>query len=81
MLESEAFRSGDFDTHFLEGLDLSPPAVWRPLVAAAAALYRHALARRRTLEPRHAERSGWVGRSRREWSDHARRASDREEGR
>ena len=50
VLEDERFRRGEFDTHFLEGLDLSTPREGEDeLVAAAAAIHRHRLARRRAL--------------------------------
>jgi acetyl-CoA carboxylase biotin carboxylase subunit len=64
VLESEAFQRGEYDTQFLEGLDLSPPQRWEPLVAAAAAIWRHHLVRRRALQPSSAERAAWIARGR-----------------
>ena len=37
MLEEEAFQNGDFDTHFLESLDLSKPRGKEEQLAAAVA--------------------------------------------
>jgi len=74
VIQSEGFRSGDFDTHFLAGLDLAPPREWEPLIAAAAAVYRHRLARRRALAPDAGARRAWLERSRREVAEHVRRA-------
>ena len=81
VLEHPDFVAGDFDTHFLQGLSLDPPADWEPLVAAAAAVYRHRLARRRALAPRRSDRSGWRDRGRRATSTHVRRAEEGEAGR
>ena len=75
VLEHEAFRSGDYDTHFLEDLTMAPPAEHRRLVAAAAAAHRHLLARRRTLEPEVGARAAWQERGRRV-SAAVRRAAD-----
>ncbi|HVS08416.1 MAG TPA: acetyl-CoA carboxylase biotin carboxylase subunit [Planctomycetota bacterium] len=65
VLEDERFRKGEFDTHFLAGLDLSAP---RPgedaIVAAAAAVHRHRLARRRALETSASSRRPWLERAR-----------------
>jgi acetyl-CoA carboxylase biotin carboxylase subunit len=67
VLEHERFQKGDFDTHFLEGLDLTQQhSEHDALVAAAAAIWRHRRATRRALEPRAGERAGWTERSRRE---------------
>jgi acetyl-CoA carboxylase biotin carboxylase subunit len=66
VLEHERFRKGDFDTHFLEGLDLSLQHTEHDaLVAAAAAIWRHRRASRQALAPRAGERAGWTERSRR----------------
>jgi acetyl-CoA carboxylase, biotin carboxylase subunit len=65
VLEHERFRSGNYDTHFLESLTLAPPTEHRQLVAAAAAVHRHLLARRKALEPQAGARAGWLERGRR----------------
>jgi acetyl/propionyl-CoA carboxylase alpha subunit len=69
VLEHERFRSGDYDTHFLESLTIKPPAKWLHLVAAAAAIHRHDLARRKALAGPSAERAGWVARGRNQNAD------------
>jgi acetyl-CoA carboxylase biotin carboxylase subunit len=75
VLEHPRFRSGDFDTHFLEGLDLSQGThEFADLVAAAAAVYRHNKARRRALATNSAGRAAWVARSRQEVAEHSSRA-------
>ncbi len=75
VLEHPRFRSGDFDTHFLEGLDLSQgPTEFVDLVAAAAAVYRHHKARRRALATNSDGRGAWVARSRQEIAQHSARA-------
>ena len=67
VLEHERFQKGDFDTHFLEGLDLAQQHTENDaLVAAAAAIWRQRRARRSALAPQPQERSGWLERSRRE---------------
>lgn len=76
VLEQDAFRDGDYDTHFLEGLKLAPEPQYRPLVAASAAIFRHRLAVRRALAPEVATPSKWLLRSRRASSDFSRLASD-----
>jgi len=76
VLEHPKFVSGDYDTHFLETMDLSPPEDWQPLVAAAAAIHRHHQARRRALAPQVADRRAWRDRGRRASSIHAQRASE-----
>jgi propionyl-CoA carboxylase alpha chain len=69
VLEDERFRAGDFDTHFLEGLDLSAPREGEDeLVAAAAAIHRHYLSRRRALATEASSRRAWLERSRRGWT-------------
>ena len=75
VLEHERFRSGNYDTHFLESLTLAPPTEYRQIVAAAAAMHRHLLARRRALEPRAGARAAWLERGRRV-SSAVRRAAD-----
>ncbi len=65
VLEDERFQRGEFDTHFLEGFDLSAPVADEDrAVAAAVAVRRHHLARRRALGPGASERSDWVARHR-----------------
>ena len=65
VLEHEAFRAGDFDTHFLEGLDLGAQREGEDeLVAAAAAIHRHVAARKRALSTEAASRRGWTERAR-----------------
>ncbi|MDP6540196.1 MAG: acetyl-CoA carboxylase biotin carboxylase subunit [Planctomycetota bacterium] len=67
VLDQPAFREGDFDTHFLESLDLSRPhGAWVRLAAAIAAVHRHDQARRRALGAEQGDRSGWVARDRTE---------------
>ena len=76
VLEEEAFCAGDYNTHFLEGLDLSPPpGQLEELVAAIAAVHRRHQARRRVLSPAASAREGWLSRSRQAWSDHTRRST------
>ncbi len=66
VLEHERFQKGDFDTHFLEGLELAHEHSENDaLVAAAAAIWRHQRATRRALAPRTADREAWTERSRR----------------
>jgi len=66
VLEHERFQQGDFDTHFLEGLDLSRQhSEDDELVAAAAAIWRQRRAARRALAPLAADREAWTERSRR----------------
>ena len=65
VLEDERFREGAFDTHLLETIDLAARHGGEDeTVAAAAAIWRHRLARRRTLSTESADRSGWLARSR-----------------
>jgi acetyl-CoA carboxylase biotin carboxylase subunit len=76
VLEDPRFQKGDFDTHFLETIDLSARHGGEDeTVAAAAAIWRHHLAHRRALGTTTADRSAWVARSRSMWSDHSSRAS------
>ena len=66
VLEDQRFRAGDFDTHFLEGLDLAARREGEDeLVAAAAAIHRHLGARRRALATSYSSRRSWVERGRR----------------
>jgi acetyl-CoA carboxylase biotin carboxylase subunit len=66
VLEHERFQKGDFDTHFLEQLDLAQQhSEHDALVAAAAAIWRHRCATRKALAPRDGERAGWTERHRR----------------
>jgi len=65
VLEHPAFVAGDFDTHFLESLDMTPAGEeFGRLAAAIAALRRHHLAQRRALATRAADGSGWLARHR-----------------
>jgi hypothetical protein len=76
VLEDARFQAGDFDTHFLETIDLSARHRGEDeLVAAAAAIFRHDKARRRALSPAAGDRGAWVARSRAEWSRHAARSA------
>ncbi len=75
VLAHPKFRAGEYDTHFLEGLDLS--SIEGPnedLAAALAAVHRHHQARRRALSGDQGDRRGWVARSRETTSDYRRRA-------
>ena len=70
VLEHERFKRGEFDTSFLEGLDLSTPREGdEVVVAAAAAIHRHLLARRRALGTSASTRRAWVERGRSKLSD------------
>ncbi len=65
VLEDERFQRGEFDTHFLAGLELSQPREGEDvIVAAAAGIYRHLAARRRALSADHSSRQAWQARSR-----------------
>jgi len=65
VLEEKAFQEGDFDTHFLEGLDLSKPrGSEEQLAAAVAAIYRRHRAADRALAGSGETRRGWRDRSR-----------------
>jgi acetyl-CoA carboxylase biotin carboxylase subunit len=84
VLEDPRFRRGEFDTRFLETIDLTARHGGEDeTVAAAAAIWRHRLARRRALSTSSADRSGWLARSRGGWSDLGARipGSPRDEGR
>ena len=78
VLQHPDFVRGDYDTHFLESLDLSPPPEWKPLVAIAAAIHRHHLARRSALSSDANARSAWSARGRRDLASFVRRAGDRQ---
>jgi len=65
VLEEKAFQDGDFDTHFLEDLDLSKPrGSEERLAAAVAAIYRRHRAADRALAGSGETRRGWRDRSR-----------------
>jgi len=65
VLEHPRFRAGEFDTHFLGELDLSRPREDEAgIVAAASAVHRHLLARRRALGTEASSRRAWLDRSR-----------------
>jgi propionyl-CoA carboxylase alpha chain len=74
VLEHEAFRKGDIDTHFLESLTIQSPKELEGLAAVAAAIYRHKLAKRRALAPADAARTGWLNRSRSDTAAYVARA-------
>lgn len=75
VLREKAFRAGDYDTHFLESLDLSSPrGNEEDLAVALAAVHRFLRARRRALGSS-GEREGWLQRSRESMSDYRRRAA------
>jgi acetyl-CoA carboxylase biotin carboxylase subunit len=66
VLREPAFVRGDYDTHFLESLDLSQDFLGLADVAAiAAAVYRHKLSHRTALQPNAGRRDAWLARSRR----------------
>jgi len=65
VLEDPRFQRGEFDTHLLETIDLSARHGGEDeTVAAAAAIWRHDLARRRALSTGASDRSGWLARGR-----------------
>ncbi len=65
VLEDQRFQRGEFDTHFLVGLDLSQPREGEDvIVAAAAGLFRHLAARRRALSSDNLARKAWSDRAR-----------------
>jgi acetyl-CoA carboxylase biotin carboxylase subunit len=67
VLEDPRFRRGEFDTHFLETIDLSARHGGEDeTVAAAAVIWRHRLAGRRALGTSPASQSSWLARSRAE---------------
>ncbi len=70
VLNEKPFIDGDYDTHFLESLDLKQDSRNLGAVAAAAAcVHRWHLARRRALQPDAGSRAGWIDRARRITSD------------
>jgi acetyl-CoA carboxylase biotin carboxylase subunit len=78
VLEDERFRRGEFDTHFLESLNIEGRGIeYDELVAVAAAIFRHHRSRRRALSTSSAERTAWLERSRRALSSHSQRAGQR----
>jgi acetyl-CoA carboxylase biotin carboxylase subunit len=82
VLEEPAFRAGEYDTHFLESLDLSSPeGPEEELAAALAAVHRYHRARRRAIGADQGDRTGWLARSRERSSDHRRRAGRQGGGR
>jgi len=63
VLEDERFRSGDFDTHLLETIDIPGRVGAEVAVAAVAAtIHRWNEARRRALAGRANDRTGWNAR-------------------
>jgi acetyl/propionyl-CoA carboxylase alpha subunit len=76
VLEEVAFQEGDFDTHFLEALDLSKPrGSEERLAAAVAAIYRRHRAADRALAGSGETRRGWRERSRAMTSSYAQAAA------
>jgi acetyl-CoA carboxylase biotin carboxylase subunit len=77
VLEDQRFGRGDFDTHFLATLDLSAPhGTEDELVAAAAAVHRHRLARRKALASSASSRAAWLSRGRSRTSAYPPHAGD-----
>jgi acetyl-CoA carboxylase biotin carboxylase subunit len=75
VLEEPRFIAGDFDTKFLESLDLSKARGGLSiLAAAAAALHRRNEAQRQALAPDASSRRGWTQRHRGSLTDHIRRS-------
>ena len=75
VLAEKRFMDGDYDTHFLESLDLSSPlGNEEDLVAALAAVHRYHRSRQRAISVNGDDRAGWLHRSRESMSDHRRRA-------
>ncbi|MEO0649543.1 MAG: acetyl-CoA carboxylase biotin carboxylase subunit [Planctomycetota bacterium] len=65
VLGTEEFQSGQYDTHFLESLDMAEDVRGLSKVAAAAAtVHRWSLARRSALEPNAGRRDAWLARGR-----------------
>ncbi|MCC7012737.1 MAG: acetyl-CoA carboxylase biotin carboxylase subunit [Planctomycetes bacterium] len=65
VLEEERFVRGQFDTHFLNHMDLATPRKGEDvLVAAASAIHRHLLMRRKALRTSDSSRAAWGTRSR-----------------
>jgi acetyl-CoA carboxylase biotin carboxylase subunit len=81
VLEDARFQAGDFDTHFLETIDLSARhGEEDELVAAAAAIHRHRRAIRKSMAPSASDRHAWIARSRASWTRHAVRTPRAEDG-
>ncbi|MBK7875844.1 MAG: acetyl-CoA carboxylase biotin carboxylase subunit [Planctomycetes bacterium] len=81
VLEDERFQAGDFDTHFLEKLDLGAQrADYDELVAAAAAIWRQKKARRETLATTGAGGEAWLARARRGLSTHVAHGAQKQGG-
>lgn len=78
VLQHADFQAGRFDTHFLEGLTIQSPEKWADLVAVAATIHRHRLAKRRALSPVDSARDGWRTRTRAEVTGHVQRAGSQE---
>jgi|688.fasta_scaffold00457_7 acetyl-CoA carboxylase biotin carboxylase subunit len=78
VLEDPRFQAGDFDTHFLEQLDLSAQqAEYDELVAAAAVIWRHKQAQRKALCVDAHSRAAWKDRHRGGLTSYSTRASQR----
>jgi acetyl/propionyl-CoA carboxylase alpha subunit len=78
VLEDARFRRGDFDTHFLGTIDLSQPREGEDeIVAAAAAVHRHLVSRRRALATEASSRASWKERSRARHSAYPPHSSNR----
>jgi acetyl/propionyl-CoA carboxylase alpha subunit len=81
VLEEEAFQKGDFDTHFLESLDLSKPrGKEEQLAAAVAAIYRRHRAADKALAGSGETRRGWRERSRSMTSSYSQAATHKSGG-
>ena len=66
VLQTDEFRSGNYDTKFLEGLDMAEDVRGLSRIAAAAAtVHRWQLARRTVLAPAAGRREAWLERGRR----------------
>ncbi|MEZ5978243.1 MAG: acetyl-CoA carboxylase biotin carboxylase subunit [Planctomycetota bacterium] len=66
VLGEEAFVRGEYDTHFLESLDLTQDFLGMSDVAAiAAAIHRYKQSHRTALQPTAGRRDGWLERGRR----------------
>ncbi len=81
VIEEPRFRAGNFDTHFLESLDLATGTRDHvDLVAAAAAVFRHHQARRRALATDSQGRGAWLARSRHDVAHHTSRGVRAQDG-
>jgi acetyl-CoA carboxylase biotin carboxylase subunit len=70
VLREKAFQDGDYDTHFLESLDLTEdPRQLSAIAAAAACVHRWYASRRSALSADQSSRAGWRERGRRLRSD------------